>query len=304
MKVVVTGSESFIGKELQKHCRSRGIEVAGIDLVPGGGAVYFQADIRSRDVAGAIPEGADALIHLAAVSRDQDCRRDLVEAFDVNIGGTINLIRAAQEKKVKQFIFASSEWVYGNAADGGIQTEEDPIDVTKMTSEYAMSKIIGERLLFVHHQRGLCPVTVLRFGIVYGPRPKPMSAVEGIFNEVRTLDKLEIKGSLRSGRRFIHVADIAEGIISAVGRRNGFEIFNVSGNRLVTFGEIIEQSAILLDRHPEIVETNPNALNIRNPDNAKAKKILGWEPKIELARGLKTLWDYQRTGGNDRGGNS
>ena len=130
-----------------------------------------------------------------------------------------------------------------------------------------------------------------------------MTPLEGIFNEVRTLDKLEIKGSLKSGRRFVHVADIADGIISAIGR-NGFEIFNVSGNHLVTFGEIIEQSAILLGRHPEIVQTNPDALNIRNPDNAKAKKILGWNPKIDLVHGLKTLWDYQRTGGNDRGGNA
>jgi UDP-glucose 4-epimerase len=290
MKIVITGSESFIGKELQKHCRSHGIEVVGIDLVPGAAPDYFQMDIRSPDIQRAIPDGADALIHLAAVSRDQDCRRDLAAAFDVNIGGTINLIRAAQEKKVKQFIFASSEWVYGNAAEGEIQTEEDPIDVTKMTSEYAMSKIIGERLLFVHHQRGLCPVTVLRFGIVYGPRPKPMTPLEGIFNEVRTLDKLEIKGSLRSGRRFIHVADVAEGIISALGR-NGFEIFNLSGDRVITFGEIIETSAGLLKRCPEVVATNPHVINVRNPDNNKAKAVLHWQPRVDLKSGLKTLME-------------
>lgn len=296
MLLVVTGSESFIGAELQRHCRSRGIAVVGIDLLARNEKSYFQMDIRSPDIGRAIPAGADALIHLAAVSRDRDCRRDLAAAFDVNLGGTINLIRAAQEKKVKQFIFASSEWVYGNARPGQVQTEEDSLDIARMTSEYGMSKIVGERLLFVHHQRGLGPVTILRFGIVYGPRPKPLSAVEGIFNEVRTLDKLEIKGSLRSGRRFIHVADIADGIISAVGR-TGFEIFNLSGDQLVTFGEIIEQSAELLKRRPEVVETDPQDLNIRNPDNSKAKQLLAWKPKMDLPSGLQTLLNFQPRGG-------
>lgn len=288
MKIVIIGSESFIGRELRKHCRHRSIDVAGIDMIAGDTGDSFRMDIRSPDIINAVPDGADALVHLAAVSRDQDCRKDLAEAFSVNIGGTINLIRAAQQKRVKQFIFASSEWVYGNAPNGELQTEADPIDVTKMTSEYAMTKIVGERLLFVHHQRGLCPVTVLRFGIVYGPRPKPMSAVEGIFNEVRTLDRLIINGSLKSGRRFIHVSDVAEGILSAIGR-TGFEIFNLSGDRVITFGEIIKTSGDLLGRHPEVEVKNPGLLNIRNPDNSKARAELKWQPEINLEKGLKTL---------------
>jgi nucleoside-diphosphate-sugar epimerase len=288
MKLFITGFESFIGKELRKLCKERGIEASGCDVAVSDVAGCHRVDIRAPGISEVIPEQADALIHLAAISRDKDCREDTINAFDVNVNGTLNLMRAAKAKGVKQFVFASSEWVYGGVQPGAVQTEDDPIDITQMTSEYAMTKIVGERLLFVAHQRGFCPATVLRFGIVYGPRPKPMSAVEGLFNEVRTLDTVEIKGSLSSGRRFIHVSDISNGILSALGR-TGFEIFNLGGNRVITFGEIIQRSAALLNRRPKVIETDPKAINLRNPDNQKARKTFGWEPKIDLERGLATL---------------
>ena len=288
MKIFITGSESFVGRELKKHCQARNIAFAGVDMAPTSEKECHQIDIRSPEVDRVIPEGTDALVHLAAISRDQDCRKDTQTALDVNVGGTLNLMRAAQARGVKQFIFASSEWVYGNSKPGEIQKEDDPIDANRITSEYALTKIAGERFLSMAHQRGFCPTTILRFGIIYGPRPKPQSAVEGIFNEVRTLDKIEMKGSLSSGRRFIHVSDIADGILSAVGR-TAFEVFNLSGDRLVTFREIIETSSRLLGKKPVVVETDPQSINIRNPDNAKVKQALGWSPKLNLEQGLQTL---------------
>lgn len=296
MHVVLTGSESFIGTELKKQCKARGIRITGLDLLALQQTDYHQMDIRSPEIAHAIPEGADALIHLAAISRDQDCARDLRTAFDINLNGTINLIKAAQARGVKQFIFASSEWVYGNARPGELQTEDAVIDAARMTSEYALTKIVGERVLFTEHQRGWSSaVTVLRFGIVYGPRPKPMSAVEGLFHEVGTLDTVQIKGSLDSGRRFVHVSDIATGILSALGR-TGYEIFNLSGNRVFTFREIIQESMRLLGRNPKVIETDPSSINMRNPDNQKARKQLGWEPKIQIAEGLDTLMNASKKG--------
>ena len=296
MRIVIAGSESFIGKELKQHCRARNIEFIGLDLAPSKEAGHHQVDIRSPEVDQAIPQNADALIHLAAISRDQDCRKDPIRAFDVNVGGTLNLIRTAQARKVKQFVFASSEWVYGNVQNVGIQTEDSVIDAACITSEYALTKIVGERLLNMAYQRGFCAVTVLRFGIVYGPRTVPLSAVEGLFNEVRTQSSVEVKGSLSTVRRFVHVSDIAEGILSALGQ-GGYEIFNLSGNTLITLRDVIEQSAALLNRHPTVIETDPQNISIRNPDNQKARKVLGWEPKIDLARGLSSLLTFQERQG-------
>src|SRR5688572_11780292 len=113
MAIVFTGSESFIGKELARLCGKRGVDYVGIDLAASSDPRCRRYDICSPDIDQILPENADAVIHLAAVSTEKACRENPRLAFDVNVGGTLNLIQAAQKRKVKQFIFASSEWVYG-----------------------------------------------------------------------------------------------------------------------------------------------------------------------------------------------
>ncbi|MBI2495614.1 MAG: NAD(P)-dependent oxidoreductase [Candidatus Omnitrophica bacterium] len=295
MRVVVTGSESFIGRELRRHGQAKQIEWVGLDTAPADDPGHIQIDIRSPELADVIPEGLDAVVHLAAISRDQDCRANPQQAFDVNVSGTLNVIRAARERNARQFIFASSEWVYGDVSSDAVQTEDQPIAVTGIRSEYALSKLVGEQVLRMAFAQGLCPVTVLRFGIVYGPRPSNWSAVETLFHAVRTQQTVTV-GSLETARRFIHVSDIAEGIVSAIGQ-DGFQIFNLSGDRLITLREVIEQSALLLDRRPTVVERAPEGVSIRNPDNRKAKHLLGWEPATDLPHGLRSLDETLQTTG-------
>lgn len=288
MRLVITGSQSFIGRQLLSLCDARGLEHTTIDALPDERAGHRTLDIRSPVLADAIPDKTDALIHLAAVSRDQDCRRDPAACLDVNVAGTLNVVRAAERRRVPQVIFASSEWVYGEVANAEVQTEESPIDVQHLGSEYAVTKVIGERLLWLASLAGPMNATVLRFGIVYGPRPGNWSAVENLFHAVRTQDPVEVKGSLDTARRFIHVADIASGILSAVGR-TGFEVFNLSGDSLVSLRHIIETSAQILGHRPTVLERDPAAISIRNPSNDKARRVLRWEPALGLTAGLATL---------------
>ena len=287
MKAVITGSESFIGNALKNHFRTEGIEFVGIDKVPSNDPGHIQLDICSPLVEEAIPPGTDALIHLAAISTDKACREDPKTAFEVNVGGTLNMIRAAQAREVGQFIFASSEWVYGEVKNDDIQTEDSPIDLNKVISEYALTKLVGERLLSMAHNQGFCPVTLLRFGIVYGPRLTNWSAVESLFHGVRTQDFVTV-GSLATARRFVHVVDIARGIACALGR-TGFETINLSGNDLITLQDVIKESSKLLGRRPEVRESDPDSASIRNPDNRKAWGTLGWAPTYCLTDGLATL---------------
>lgn len=284
MKLFITGSGSFIGKKLFEQCKAMNIEAVGIDSVDTKQSFSTQADIRDSNIADLIPEGA-TIVHLAAVSRDPDCRANPKGAFDINVNGTLNLAAAAEKRNAKQFIFASSEWVYGDVSNSGVQLEDNPIDVTAMKSEYALTKIVGEQCLKLACK--LPSVTALRFGIVYGPRPSNWSAVEALFNAVREKDFVSV-GSLATGRRFIHVDDIASGILKSIGR-TGFEIFNLSGDKIITLGDVIQQSCELLNKHPQIEEKNAQAVSIRNPDNSKARKVMGWEPKIGLRDGLATL---------------
>ena len=284
MKLFVTGSQSFIGRRLFERCKTSGVNAVGIDSIVSTGSGTTQADIRDPAIADLIPEEA-TVVHLAAISRDPDCRADPRGAFDVNVTGTLNVAAAAEKRRATQFIFASSEWVYGEVGNDDVQREDHPIDVTAIRSEYALTKIVGEQCLKLASK--LRAVTVLRFGIVYGPRTSNWSAVEALFNAVREKDVVSV-GSLATGRRFIHVEDIVGGILKTVGR-TGFEIFNLSGNSVITLGEVVEQSAELLGRRPPVDEKNPKAISIRNPDNTKARQVLGWKPEIGLRDGLATL---------------
>ncbi len=286
--IAITGSESFIGARLCAALEARGLEWTGLDTAPRHPRT-LRGDIRGEGVREWLPEGG-TLIHLAAVSRDSDCQRNPREAFDVNVGGTLNLIEAARRRGVQRIVFASSEWVYGEVANGEVQREEAPLDATRLVSEYALTKLAGERLLAGAERRGgFEAVTVLRFGIVYGPREANWSAVEMLCDAVAHKDVVEVKGSLATARRFIHVEDICTGILAASRAAPGYRVFNLSGGRLVTLGEVIETSMRLSGRRPPVREGAPQAVSIRNPDNARARAELGWAPAYDLREGLATL---------------
>jgi UDP-glucose 4-epimerase len=279
MKVAITGSASFIGGALCRLCNERGIEWHGIDIAMNG------LDICDPRLAEWLPEGIDALIHLAAISRDGDCRADPAGAVRVNIGGTQNVIDAARRRGVGQILFASTEWVYG---EGGARLDETaPIDLGGNLGVYALTKASAERLLAIAAGYGDIATTVLRFGIVYGPRPANWSAVEGLLHAVATRDRVEV-GSLRTARRFIHVEDIAAGILAAAGR-TGFEIFNLTGSELVSLGDIVAEAARLTDRKPEVRERAPELASIRDISNQRAIDLLGWRPRVSLRLGLQSL---------------
>ena len=287
--ITITGSESFIGSRLAAALDSRGEQWTGIDTIARHPRTR-RADIRDAAVADGIAE-AGTLVHLAAISRDSDCRQDPRGAFDVNVGGTLNLIEAARRRGVRHFVFASSEWVYGEVANDEVQREDSPLDATRLVSEYALTKLAGERLLAGAARRGdFASVTILRFGIVYGPRPSNWSAVEMLHDAVSYKDLVEVKGSLATARRFIHVEDICTGILASVENAPaGFSVFNLSGDRLVSLGDVIEESIRLTGRRPRVVEGAPQSVSIRNPDNTKARAALDWAPKLDLASGLATL---------------
>ena len=292
MKIVVTGSGSFVGRELISQCKKQNFEIMGVDAIdlPNADYEFCQIDIRSSKLANYIPEKTDTIIHLAGLSRDPDCRGKGYECFDTNVMGTLNLMKVCLEKNVKQFIFASSEWVYDKFNGDEEKNEDSLIDISNHTSEYALSKLVSEINLRQQYNHQFCPVTILRFGIIYGPRKSNWSAVESIFNQVKNKNEVSV-GSLKNGRRFIHVSDIANGIIKAIGLE-GFNIINLTGNKIITLKEIIDTSEKIINKSVKVVETNPDQINIRNPSNLKAKKLLGWEPKIDLLTGLKSIQPY------------
>jgi len=294
MKIIVTGSESFVGKELIAQCIKEGVEVFGFDLAKTSDLQYDfkKGDITDPNIGDIFPEGADAIVHLAALSRDQDCAGKAYDCFRVNVLGTLNLMRAAKAKSAKQFIFSSSEWVYEKFVGDEEKDEESLIDIAGHTSEYALSKLVSEANFREEYKRGnFMPVTILRFAIVYGPREKEWSALESVASDVKKNDTVTLMRSRKSGRRFVHVLDIARGIRMAFGRTD-FQIINLSADTVITMGDVIRESEKFFNKKVEIVESKPDVVNVRNLSNRKAKELLGWTPQIDLAAGLKTIEPY------------
>jgi UDP-glucose 4-epimerase len=288
MHLFVTGVGSFVGRALSALCEQRGIRVSGIDTRPVEHAGATVADIRDRArLLAVIPNDVDAIVHLAALSRDQDCKGRAIECLDVNVMGTLNLIDAARQKGARQFIFASSEWVYDSFEPGIDKTEDDTIDASRLTSEYALSKFVSEVNLRQAYRQGFCPVSILRFGIIYGPRTENWSAVEALFDSVAKRDEMTV-GSLQTARRFLHVADVASAILASVGIE-GIEIFNVQGPRLTSLGDIIACGAKLLGRNPRVVETNSAAPSIRTVSDDKIRRRTAWRPYYDLDLGLRSV---------------
>ena len=290
--IVVTGSESFVGRELIKQLLEQKKEVIGIDLVneKSQNYEYIKMDICSNSITDIIPNNAEAIIHLAALSTDPLCKGKAYNCFNTNVMGTLNLMNTAMKKNVKQFIFASSEWVYGGFIYNEEKNEEAIIDISKISSEYALSKIVSETNLRQQYALGFCDITILRFGIIYGQKNGNGSAVESIARKVKNCEKITT-ASLKTGRRFVHVKDIARGIIHSLGLKN-FNVINLSGDKVNTLEEIIEISQRIFHKKIEIIETDSKNPDIRNPSNKKAAEILNWRPKITLEEGLKSIFDF------------
>ena len=286
-QVIVTGAESFIGKRLLNLLDARNIPYIGIDLVQSTRKNVFQGSIQSKELTHIIPDNPDAIIHLAALSRDPDCRNQGYKCFDINVLGSLNLIDIAEKKKAKQFIFASTEWVYDNFVPGQPNDENTEICPARLKSEYAFSKFVTEVNLRQKFNHGFCPTTILRFGIIYGPRKANWSAVESLFYSVKQSNEINIS-SRQTGRCFVHVDDIVEAIVLSLGL-SGFEIINIQNDRLITLGDILDTSQRLFKKKIKIIETDPNHPSVRLISNFKAKNLLRWSPKLGLEAGLQSL---------------
>lgn len=279
-QVFITGSDGFIGAEVALQFMQMGFDVSTADAKSG-------TDIRDREIMKQIPEGVDAIVHLAAFSSDTMCKDNAYKCFDVNVLGTLNMMEAALARKAKQFIFASTEWVYDSCTADEEKNEESFINIANHTSEYALSKLVSEGNLRQKYAHGFMSVTIVRFGIVCGTTGEKRSAVESLFMNVRNKDVVEV-GSLRTGRCFIHVSDLVAGIVKTVGLE-GLTIINLAGDRVVTLSEIIETSKTVLKKSPRVVEKNPESVSVRNISNKKAKELLGWQPVMSVGAWLKQL---------------
>jgi nucleoside-diphosphate-sugar epimerase len=283
---VVTGASGFVGSELVKKLLNLKYNVIGLDIAPPIDNLDYefrQINLGKEDLKGMIPDNS-IVFHLGALSTDSACRENPSLALSSNIMGTMQVIETVNNLSNSSLIFASSEWVYPEKSNADFDYEDQTLSLQNLNSLYAITKLMGEDLI-----RTTCKTTfgIYRFGIVYGPRFTPGSALESICKKVLDGEKIEV-GSGMTSRRFIYISDLIECIAKysddKVDRTK--DIFNLAGNELVSLRQIAENTGRIFSKDLSFSDKHMSP-SIRNPISEKIKKQFGWSPKIDLNEGLK-----------------
>ena len=219
--------------------------------------------------------------------------KDLVECYNTNVIGTLNILEAAKKLRIKRVLFASTEWVYYNELAQKGANENSKLDLEKLTSDYAKSKLISENNCKFYFEKFKIDIAILRFGIIYGERYNNWSAVEALFNNVMKNDKITV-GSLATARGFIHINDICNGIIKSINLRK-FNIINLQGGKLITLKNIINASEKILKKKVKIKELNSRSPSVRKIYSKKSNLKIKFKPMVSLSQGLVKLNNFLRS---------
>jgi UDP-glucuronate 4-epimerase len=312
LNVLVTGGAGFIGSHLVETLHSQGREVLVFDsfddfylpevkrrnlepLKGRPGVTVVEGDIRDEALVEKVfsthPIGV--VVHLAARAGVRPSIAQPVLYSSVNVLGTTVLLEACRRHGVAKFIFGSSSSVYGNNAKLPFSEKDD---VDRPISPYAATKRAGELLCATYHELYRLNVFALRFFTVYGPRQRPEMAIHKF---TRLIDRglpLPRFGDGSTRRDYTYISDIIQGVLSAIERVQGFEIINLGGSQTTRLDELIT----LLERHlnmKAIVEDEPGQpgdVVATYADVDKARRLLGYEPKVPVEEGLKLFVDWYR----------
>jgi len=307
-RIVITGGAGFIGSHIVDRIVEESREVVVIDDLSQGrlenisghlnkkNFKFIKADIRDLAKVEEIVKDADAIFHEAAIASVTKSFEDPIYTNDVNVSGTLNLLKACLNSNVEKFIYASSCAVYGDA-EAPHQSEETQ---TLPKSPYAASKIAAENYCKTYNRLYGLEVIILRYFNVYGPRQSygPYSgAITKFIDRLMGGEPPVIHGDGEQTRDFVEVSDVVEANMLALERSSVLsEPINI-GTGIAT--SIKDLANLLIDitgrKHLKPAFDQPRTGDIRHScaDISKARRVLGYEPKIPLREGLvKLLKDY------------
>jgi len=275
---LITGGAGFIGTNLVKMLLSEGHAVRVVDN-------YAAGKKPERILAGG--RGVDGIFHLAAVPRVTYSVEHPAEAHDNNVNGTLNVLLCARDAGVKRVVFSSSSAVWGDQPSYPVPEAAVP----RPLSPYGLQKLVGEHYCRLFADLYGLETVVLRYFNIYGSYMDPEGAyalVIGKFlKQKREGIPLTICGDGEYYRDYTHVSDAA--------RSNVLAMLSPRVGR----GEVIEigcgaphstnQVAGLVGGPSNHIEPRPGDMRYAMADVAKAKQLLNWEPKIDLATGISLL---------------
>ncbi|OAS14519.1 NAD-dependent 4,6-dehydratase LegB [Paenibacillus oryzisoli] len=304
-KILVTGADGFIGSHLTEELIRRGHDVRAfvlynsfnswgwLDQAPNdikGSLDVFAGDIRDPYGVKVAVKSCDVVLHLAALIAIPYSYHSPDTYIDTNVKGTLNVIQAARELEVQKVVHTSTSEVYGTAQFVPI-TEQHPL---RGQSPYSASKIGADQIAMSFYDSFSLPVSIIRPFNTYGPRQSARAVIPTIITQIANgLTNIKL-GALNTTRDFNFVKDTVDGFISVAQSDQSLgEVINIGSNFEISIGETVELIAEVMN---EKVKVNTDEMRIRPEkseverlwaDNAKAKRILGWEPKYGGREGFK-----------------
>lgn len=299
--VLLTGGCGFIGANLVPKLLAHGARVRVLDNMSLGSVAnlegaeveVMEGDIRDQDTVARALVGVDAVIHLAAYGSVVESVADPTENFDVNVRGTLTLLRACTKAGVDKFIFAST----GGALIGEAEPPVDEESLPKPISPYGASKLCAEAYChaFAHSYR--LHAVCLRFANVYGPySAHKRGAVTAFIKALMSGEPLVIYGDGSASRDFLCVDDLCSGI--ALTLRGDLEpgvVLHLASGVETRIEELARTLADIAGRpdHPVRYEPPRKGEVGRNfASFERARQTLGFSPRVSLREGLERTWRW------------
>lgn len=306
-KVIVTGAAGFIASRVVELLLDDGHHVIGIDnmndaydvrmkeyrlerLRARDGFVFHHLDIADQEALSEDVEpqadGVAAIINLAARAGVRASVENPWVYVDTNLTGTLNLLELSRRTGIPKFILASTSSVYGENAP--LPTPED-YDSDHPLQSYAATKKAAEILAHAYHHLYGIDVTVFRYFTVYGPAGRPDMSVYRFIKWISESAPLRLNGDGEQSRGFTFVDDIARGTILGL-KPLGYEIINLGGHENITINGLIARIEELVGAKAQVTHFPFHPADMRSnlADVSKARRMLGWEPRISLHDGLAT----------------
>lgn len=311
-KVLVTGSEGFIGSHLTEELVQKGYEVKAFVLYNSFNTwgwldalssdvmdhvEVFCGDVRDPNGVRMSMEGCDAVFHLAALIAIPFSYHSPDAYVDTNIKGTLNVLQAARQLEISRVLVTSTSEVYGTAQYVPID-EGHPF---QGQSPYSATKIGADRLAESFYRSFDLPVTIVRPFNTYGPRQSARAVIPTIITQLLA-GKTEIElGALTPTRDFNYVKDTAAGFVAMYeSNRTVGEEINIATQHEISVGQLAEELIRQINPHARIV-CNEERLRPEKSEvdrllgsNEKIQRLTDWCPPYSLERGLAETIEFLR----------
>jgi dTDP-glucose 4,6-dehydratase len=295
MRVLVTGSQGFVGRHVMGYLATHGFEAIGTDVSPGADYIGSVAD-RSFVNETLSRVSFDAIVHLAGIADIKKTMEDPYSCFQVNSFGTLNVLEMAARKGVKRFHYASSANVYGVPLRNPV-SEDYGMDPRV---PYDYSKVVGENLVMSYHRTKGVPTAITRAWLLFGEFDHPSRAVPFF---IRKCLKGEPVGLFNSGQDVTapsHTVNFAKLIAcilendAAVGKA-----FNFGGPDMLSIRDLAEKIRRLTSSNSQLQMLPPRSPaesqpQVSYPSTARMKKLLNYQYELTLDEGLRRTIDWVR----------